>query len=995
MNLRYLFYSFFIFTFYFVKAQETFPVNGVADNRPEKYLFINAKIIQDYKSDTILGSLLIEKGKIIKIVKGKIDEIGATIIDLNGKYIYPSFIDLYSQYGITPNDKKNNNGYPQFISNKQGAYGWNEAIKSEYKSNENFRANKTSAQSYIENGFSVVLTHNMDGIVRGSATLVTLTNNKRENEAIINGNAANFMSFDKGTSDQDYPNSLMGSIALLRQTYYDAEWYKKQNRESNISLERFNDLQSLPQFFNTSSWQDIFRAKKIADEFGKKYIYVGNGDEYQQIEALKKLNVSIVVPIDFPKAFDVEDAYDATKISINQLKNWELAPYNFKFLQDANIDFAITSTGLKEPKYFIKNIQKAIKCGASVQTILKALTTTPAKLIQQDSILGSVTVGKMANLLITDKPIFQEGFSIYQNWTNGQLNELKAIDEIAIQQNYLLNYDDRTDTLKVDFSSAKNEAYIRHDSLLIKADFEYTNKQVAIQFQLPDKDKNHGYLRLRGWQSRNNFVGSGILPNGKTIDWSATAIPQITKIDTTKNLSKFDSSLLKIPTTVTYPFVAYGWTKKPIAQKILFKNATVWTNEQDGILQNTDVLIENGKIIKIGKNISDNTAKIVDATGKHLTAGIIDEHSHICISGNVNECSEVNTSEVKIGDVIDNQDINMYRQLAGGVVAAQLLHGSCNPIGGQSALIKFRWGSLPDELKIENADGFIKFALGENPKESNWGDKQTQRYPQSRMGVEQVYIDNFTRAKEYANNPLARKNLKLDALVEILNKKRFISCHSYVQSEITMLMRVAEKFNFRINTFTHILEGYKVADKMKKHGVGASTFADWWAYKMEVMQAIPYNAAILNKVGIITAINSDDAEMGRRLNQEAGKIVKYGNVSEEDAWKMVTLNPAKLLHLDNKIGSIKVGKDADVVLWSGNPLSNFSIALQTYVDGIKYYDREEDILLQEEIQQEKSRIIQKMITEKKAGTQTQPVIIKSQPSYHCDDFGIYHELIKY
>lgn len=995
MNLRYLFYCFFIFTFYFVKAQETFPVNGVADNRPEKYLFINAKIIQDYKSDTILGNLLIEKGKIIKIVKGKIEDIGATIIDLNGKYIYPSFIDLYSQYGIAPNDKKNNNGYPQFISNKQGAYGWNEAIKSEYKSNEYFRVNKTTAQPYIENGFGVVLTHNMDGIVRGSATLVNLTNNKRENEVIINGNAANFMSFDKGTSDQDYPNSLMGSIALLRQTYYDAQWYKKQNRESNISLERFNDLQSLPQFFNTSSWQDIFRAKKIADEFGKKYIYVGNGDEYQQIEALKKLNVSIIVPINLPKAYDVEDAYDATKISISQLKNWELAPYNLKLLQDANIDFAITSTGLKEPKDFVKNIQKAIKCGASVQAILKALTTTPAKFIQQDSILGSISVGKMANFLITDKPIFQDGFSIYQNWTNGQLNELKELDETAIQQNYLLNYDNRTDTLKVDFSAARNEVFVRHDSLLIKADFEFTNKQVAIQFQMPDKDKNQGYIRLTGWQSNNNFKGSGILPNGKTIDWSATVIPQTIKIDTTKNLSKPDSSLLKIPTAITYPFVAYGWAKKPVAQKILFKNATVWTNEQDGILQNTDVLIDNGKIIKIGKNILDNTAKIIDATGKHLTAGIIDEHSHICISGNVNECSEVNTSEVKIGDVIDNQDINMYRQLAGGVVAAQLLHGSCNPIGGQSALIKFRWGSLPDELKIENADGFIKFALGENPKESNWGDKQTQRYPQSRMGVEQVYMDNFTRAKEYANNPLARKNLKLDAIVEILNKKRFISCHSYVQSEITMLMRVAEKFNFRINTFTHILEGYKVADKMKKHSVGASTFADWWAYKMEVMQAIPYNAAILNKVGIVTAINSDDAEMGRRLNQEAGKTVKYGKVSEEDAWKMVTLNPAKLLHLDNKMGSIKVGKDADVVLWSGNPLSNFSITLQTYVDGIKYFDREEDIQLQEEILKEKSRIIQKMIAEKKAGTQTQPVIIKSQPSFHCDDFGIYHENVKF
>jgi len=267
------------------------------------------------------------------------------------------------------------------------------------------------------------------------------------------------------------------------------------------------------------------------------------------------------------------------------------------------------------------------------------------------------------------------------------------------------------------------------------------------------------------------------------------------------------------------------------------------------------------------------------------------------------------------------------------------------------------------------------------------------------MGVEQVYYDNFIRAKEYdakqkafsllsdkeklKANPF-RRDLELEALAEIVNKKRFITCHSYVQSEINMLMHVADSMGFTVNTFTHILEGYKVADKMKKHGVGASTFSDWWAYKMEVMDAIPYNAALLNKMGVVTAINSDDAEMGRRLNQEAAKAIKYGGLTEEEALKLVTLNPAKLLHIDNKVGSVKVGKQADLVLWSDNPLSVYAKVEKTIIDGLIYYDNEEDLKLRADIQKERARIIQKMINEKKGGAPTQKPSGKKPKLYECD-----------
>ena len=443
--------------------------------------------------------------------------------------------------------------------------------------------------------------------------------------------------------------------------------------------------------------------------------------------------------------------------------------------------------------------------------------------------------------------------------------------------------------------------------------------------------------------------------------------------------------------------MAYGYKVLPQAETILFRNATVWTSEKEGALTNTDVLIENGKITGIGKNLSGGNAKIIDGTGKYLTAGIIDEHSHIA-TASVNEGGQSVTSEVRIGDNLDPDDVDIYRQLGGGVTTSHILHGSANTIGGQTQLIKHRWGVNDTELKFAGADGFIKFALGENVKRTPA--QNNNRFPDSRMGVEQLQMDAFTRAKEYENAlkgsdaKNVRRDLQLDALVEIMNKKRFITCHSYVESEIIETMRMAEKFGFTINTFTHILEGYKVADKMKAHGANASTFSDWWAYKMETQDAIAYNAAIMTKVGLNVAINSDDAEMARRLNQEAAKSVKYGGLTEEQAFDMVTINPAKMLHIDKQTGSIKKGKDADLVLWSDNPLSVYARAEKTLVDGIVYYDSEKDVVMRKEIALERNRIIQKLLDEKKDGGATTPAKASMKTLNECETYDHAHGLLE-
>jgi imidazolonepropionase-like amidohydrolase len=975
----------------FLLAQTTFPVNGVADSRDGLYAFTNATIYKSYNEKIENATLLIRKGKVIQIGTGiKVPE-DAVVINCNGKYIYPSFIDLYTNYGL-PEPKsvgERPKQTPQMLSNKKGAFSWNEALKPEFNAVDHFKVDEKTAKNFRKIGFGTVLSHQMDGISRGTSTLVLL-GKEREHLNVLEENVAHHLSFRKGKSTQSYPSSLMGSIALLRQTYLDGEWYKKygHHEEKNLSLEAWNDVQSLPQIFDVDDQISALRAVKIADEFDKKYIIKGSGKEYRRIEDMKNTGAAFIIPINFPKAFDVEDPFDALQADLSDLKHWELAPTNPANLASKNIKFALTTAGLKEKSKFSLNLRKAIEKGLTEEQALKALTHTPAHLIGADDKIGSLEAGKVANFIITNNNVFKKETKILHNWVRGKAYIIDVIDHTNLLGVYNLNVGSDKYSLHVNGSNEKPKMVIEiNDSTKINVKHSFSNGLISLSFK-PEKDKN-GKILLSGAVATSGWSGKGTLANGDWVSWTVTytrALPE--KDDEKKDKTDKKKEVVEIG-AVIYPFLAYGWENKPTPKTYLFKNATVWTNEKDGVLEQTDVLIRNGKIEKIEKNIQDRSATIIEARGKHLTCGVIDEHSHIAISRGGNEGTQASSAEVRIGDILNSEDINIYRQLSGGVTTSQILHGSANPIGGQSGLIKLRWGLTPEEMKFENAAPFIKFALGENVKQSNWGDNNRTRFPQTRMGVEQVYENYFTLAREYgklkASKKPYRKDLELEALLEVLESKRFITCHSYQQGEINMLMKVAEHHGFKVNTFTHILEGYKVADKMAAHGAAGSSFSDWWAYKYEVIDAIPYNGAIMHEQGIVTAFNSDNAEMARRLNQEAAKAVMYGGVSEEDAWKFVTLNPAKMLHIDDRVGSIKVGKDADLVLWSDNPLSIYAKAEITLIDGIKYFDRAEDLKSRENIKKERARIIQKMLNAKAGGKETQPVKKRKKHLYHCDD----------
>ncbi|KQN34001.1 amidohydrolase [Pedobacter sp. Leaf41] len=975
--------------------QTTFPVNGSFDTRPGMFAFTNATIVVN-ANQTLSNATLLIKGQTIQAVgAGVAVPKGYVVVDLKGKFIYPSMVDAFSSYGITeaPAQARGFGGQRQsiFVSTKKGAYGWNEAIRPETYVKNIFSVDTKKADELRKAGFGSVNVISRDGIARGVSAAVSL-NEGADNAVILKDQTAANYSFNKGTSSNDYPTSLMGSIALLRQTYYDAQWYGKQKDEYNISLDEFGKQQTMPQIFEVDGWQNVLRADKIGKEFGKKFIIKSGGDEYQRINEVKATGASLIIPLSFPKAYDVEDPAEARNVTLSQMKGWELAPTNPAALEKAGIKFALTAFGLENSRDFWANIRTAIENGLTEKQALQSVTSIPAELLGINDKVGSLEKGKVANFLISSDNLFKNGNIIFENWVQGKRFIVNKMDVSDVRGTYNLNVDGvGALTLKITGTGGGSTAAIERagtDSVKTTATFARNGDWVSINFNLKKNPK--GDVRLSGYITSANPItvkGESALADGSTGKFTATY-----KEAAKETPKKEDPKPTLAVGSLIYPFTAFGAAELPKVETVLIKNGTVWTNEKDGILQNADVLLENGKIKAVGKNLSTGGAKVIDATGKHITAGIIDEHSHIAGSGGINEGAQSVSAEVRIADIINSEDVNIYRQLAGGVTTSHILHGSANPVGGQSQLIKLRWGKSPEELKFAGADGFIKFALGENVKQSNFG--TGARFPVTRMGVEQTFVDEFTRAKEYekamkVKGNSVRRDLELDAIVEILNNKRFITCHSYVQSEINMLIHVADSLGFKINTFTHILEGYKVADKMKAHGIAGSTFSDWWAYKNEVAEAIPYNGKIMHNVGVTTAFNSDDAEMARHLNQEAGKSVLYGNVPEEDALKFVTLNPARMLHIDDKVGSLKPGKDADVVIWTANPLSIYAKAEKTFVDGVAYWDIEKDAQVIKAQQAEKARLIQKMLESKSKGGKMQRPMGDAPRLYNCETLENY------
>ncbi len=977
----------------------TAPSDGLRENPPSTHALTGARLV-------IAPGKVIEKGTVV-IRDGAIVAVGAEVNvprtarvwDLSGKTIYPGFIDAYYELAGTDTDTPtaHETGY------------WNSHIVPQRQA-EHWYRNKSDVNLKLRRqGIGARVVAPANEIIRGTSALV-LTGDTTGGRAIIKDRTALHMKLwaTKAWNDDAYPNSPMGAMSLVRQAFYDARWYKlawnayrqktstvrPEHNEALEVLQRYLD-RGAPVVIDTQDWLYALRADQVAREFDLNIIIRGSGEEYQRLEAIRATQRPVIVPLKFPSAPAVAKAEVVQSVSLTALMHWDLAPENPARLSEAGVKIAFTTQGLKDPSEFLGALRTCVRRGLSPDAALRALTVTPAELFGVSDMLGTIEVGKIANLVVTDGELFAKSTKLHETWVDGlrYLNSLPPlVDARGTWQVKLDRPDGGSESLmlKVSGEPGKLSATLERNKKSITAErTALDGQQLGVNFKGASFDWD-GLVQLSmslepAANKKLSALGFLALPDGSQRSVTAEQIDvQVVakkkekddKDDKKKSSDKANNDKENEPASalfpVNYPFGEYGRLEQPPQHEaVVFRHATVWTSGPRGILKDTDVLVESGKITGIGPKLKVPSDTVeIDCRGKHISAGMIDCHAHIATDGGVNESGQTSVAEVRIADFIDATDVNIYRQLAGGITASHILHGSSNTIGGQCQLIKFRWGALPEALKFVGAPPTIKFALGENVKQSNWGDKFRSRYPQTRMGVEQLIRDSFRSAVEYRGRWVEyrttkrgappRVDLELEALAEVVFGQRIVHCHAYRQDEILATLRAFEDFNVRLGTFHHILEGYKVADAMAKHGAHGSSFSDWWAYKFEVFDAIPYNGAVMHNAGVVVSFNSDDAELGRRMNLEAAKAVKYGAVAEPEALKFVTLNPAKQLGVDDRIGSLDVGKDADLVVWSGSPLSTYSRCEQTWVDGRRYFDLESDRQLREEMATRRAALIQRI-----------------------------------
>jgi N-acetylglucosamine-6-phosphate deacetylase len=1046
-------------------AADTSPKVGLRQNTPANYALVGARIIVAPGREIESGTIVIRDGKIAEVASGDDVPPGVRRIDLSGRWVYPGFIESYTDQAVS--------------ADLAGPGYWNEQIVPQRSVASSLAPDDALNSEFRAQGFGARLVAPRDGIIKGQSALV-LTSEGDISEAMIDDSVALHIRLTNPRGRRSgYPTSPMGAVALARQAGYDAQWYKAAltavradpllpRPDANVAMETLGRYLDAGGLVIADAPNELFvdRADRFAREFTLRLAIRGSGNEYRRLDEVRKTQRAVIVPLDFPKPPEVASPERAYSVALEDLMHWHLASENPGRLAEAGVKISLTTDGLDKRGEFLAQLRKAIKRGLSREHALRALTANPAELLGVDRQLGSVEVGKIANLVVADGDLFDKG-EILTTWVNGKPYEIKskpiasfvgqwklsATEPIGKTKDWWLEISGKPEKPSASINQLnepaeqKPTADATEESKAAEPAKESSDKtklprpeaeaqdssqeaddeddasdvetgEVDAEIAVGPSEQKIDSFKIAGYRITGILPGEKFGAEGK-LTFTATLIQRdgdqtlagIFRLadgvevpfigvseeqepdkkedtkkeaeedekpddnsddgDTEKPKKKSDNSKLDI--AINYPLGAFGLERSPPQENVALVNATLWTCADAGLLERATVLIESGKIVAVGQDVAlPDGFKVIDCSGKHVTPGIIDCHSHAASDGGMNEMGEAITAEVRIADFFDPDDITIYRQLAGGVTAANLLHGSGNPIGGQSQVVKFRWGQGAEELKVHDAPAGIKFALGENVKRRG-RPGSSGRYPQSRMGVDELIVDAFRAALSYRGEQRRwerdrtglppRRDLELDALLEILEHKRWIHCHSYRQSEVLALLRTLELYNVRVGTLQHILEGYKVAPELAAHGAMSSCFSDWWAYKFEVYDAIPHNGSLMHQAGIVVSFNSDNMEMGRRLNQEAGKACKYGGTSCEDALKFVTLNVAKQLRIDHRVGSLEPGKDADVAVWSGEPISTLSRCEQTWIDGRLYFDIEQDRKMRERDARLRAQLIQKILAD--------------------------------
>ncbi len=951
---------------------------GLRDNTPNVFALKNATLIVSYQNIIDDATIVIRDGIIENVGNNIQIPDDAFEIDVEGNCIYPGFIDLYSDIGM-PVIEKENEKESDLLNKKNGFSHRNPHVRSRYNASRHFKKEEAKVEKMRSQGFTVAHTIPPYGIFRGQTAIISLGKEETK-DLLIKQNFSQAMSFQISKElNGDYPTSLMGVVALIRQTFHDAEWYYNAHKtynqnpvgfkkpEKNFDLESLIDVlkQKQPATFSVDDEIALIRALNIADEFNIKLLIKASGKEYRRLETIKAGNFPLIVPLNFPENPEVDSFDDVIGLCLESLMHWELAPENPAKIYEAGIDMAITSDGTIDNESFLKQLRVAVQRGLPEYAAIKALTINPARLLQIDNTHGTLEKGKKANFFIANGNIFKPKTIIEEVWVNGKKYPAEKSYKSTPQGKWLLSINDT-----IDFELKLTGEKDNYEGKLVQDDKEFELKKTKFDNQRMHFIVNGIFdeeevIRFSAQVSENLMYGTGEKTPGTFFNWKAQKIESIVenneqdKDDTDKKAKESQNI-----STVLYPPMEYGIAKKPEQEKcLLIQDATLWTQSPKGIIKNGDILIKKGIIEKVGKNIDKpRNCKVLNIEGKHLTPGLIDPHLHTSIIGGANEFGSTIVPETRIKDVINPNNIWIYRLLAGGLTTTNILHGSVNPIGGQSAVIKTRWGNLPEDMIFEEAKPGLKMALGENVK------RNQSSYPITRMGTEQIIRDAFQAALDYRtkreekkkNGLPYRKDIQLEVLLEVLDGKRLVHAHAYRQDEMLMLIRLAEEFGFKIQTFEHTVEGYKIANILADHGVAAIVWTDWGGFKMEAYDATIYNARLLMEQGVLTSLHSDNTNLATRMHWEAGKIAGTG-VNEVEAKNLITINPAKILGVDHLVGSLEAGKHADFVIWSDHPLKGFAYAKQTWVDGRKYFDRQEDQKKRKEVLRLKNELSNKVL----------------------------------
>ncbi|WP_434478995.1 amidohydrolase family protein [Gemmatimonas sp.] len=972
------------------QSSRTEPVTGLRANATGYHALVGARVVTAPGQLLDNATIVIRNGVVTAVGTGIAAPAGARVWELKGLTVYPGFIDAHADLG----------GDLPAQGGDVGPTHWNPQVRAWFSTTSNLKDDSTRRVALRSLGFGAALAVPRQGIFRGTASVVNLSD-AGVRERVLRPDLAQTIGFARSFAlGGMYPNSTMGTVALMKQTFLDAEWYGRAwstyetSGRSILPPETSEALAAMgkavkgqqPVLFQTESEEEYLRAYKLAQEYKLTPWFRGSGQEYRLIDVLKTRTQPLIVPLTFPDAPNVANPEAALNVSLADLRHWYLAPTNPAQLAGAGVPFAITADGLSSINQFLPNLRVAVSRGLSADKALAALTTVPAGILGIDRTHGTIAVGKVANLVVSEGDLFTEEANIRDVWVQGARYGVSRPPQVDPRGTWAIASDDagtfKSATLRLEGPLNRIRGTIEMPS---RRPVNITGVRIIAETGRLEATFNgeqlglEGSVLLSGSVRGDEFFGWMSLPTGTDATYKGTRTEPY--VGAARGVVAVKVPKIDLP--FIRPAMEFGRTAAPEQPAaVVVRNATVWTQGAQGRLENADLLVQNGKIVKVGQKLTAPKGAVeIDGTGKHVTPGLIDPHTHGGVSS-VNESGFAIVPEVQMGDVITQNNIWFYRQLAGGLTTTMILHGSANPIGGENVYVKTRWGSLPDEYKIANAPRTVKFALGENPKRS------PNRYPNTRMGVQEIIRDHFLAARDYEKEwknwektktgiP-PRKDLRMEAILDILNQKLRITSHGYRADEFLALVRLAEEFGFKVQALQHGVEAYKIADELKKSGVAAVVWSDWGAFKLEAYDATSYNARLLMEAGVVTSLHSDDNEISTRMNWEAGKLLRSG-VNELDAMNTVTINSAKAIGIDDRIGSLDAGKDADFVIWNGNPLSQFTKAEQTWVDGRRYFSLAEDKVLREDIAKQRAQLIQAVLAASPADAPAVGAAARSRP----------------